>query len=514
LNSEIEKEVGELPPIRIVISYRREDTPGGAGRLRQDLGAHFGREQVFLDIDAIPPGVDWIEEIEKTVSTADVLLPVIGLHWLTVTDENGHRRLDDPNDVLRFEIETALHAAVRVIPIQLHGAPMPKTDQLPASLIGLTRRQSIRIDDEDWPHDVQKLVRALERIRGEKAEALQAKAVEREAAERAERERLEQEAAAREAAERERLEREQAEREEAKRLRLDQEQAEAGRVAQEPSELPLGAERAPASEREVDKPAPALTWSSRLALIGAVLVLLSFALSIADGDSVLKYLTHYSEWGVFFVYSPIELVPAALAAAAVSVALIRGRFRAALAGGTLLGVGMLVAASAVALLLFFDLDAAIDLVPLVGAVLLVASAGLLVRSSTGAAMAMRGDTFALSLGTAGAFLIFVSVFVEYEEGSSMAGVGMEYALEPVVAAGLIAVALLLFAVLRRPFIAAGLLLAVGALTALHDVGVIVAGAIGGSPLRAAGFIGLVGGVLAVAAGAHTYRSSTKALWRS
>jgi hypothetical protein len=114
LNSEIEKEVGKLPPIRIVISYRREDTPGGAGRLRQDLGAHFGRENVFLDIDTIPPGADWVEEIEGTVSSSDVLLPVIGLHWLTVTDENGQRRLDDPNDVLRFEIETALKTRVRV----------------------------------------------------------------------------------------------------------------------------------------------------------------------------------------------------------------------------------------------------------------------------------------------------------------------------------------------------------------------------------------------------------------
>jgi hypothetical protein len=226
LNSETEKEeIGDLPPIHVVISYRREDTPGGAGRLRQDLGAHFGRENVFLDIDAIPPGVDWVEEIEKTVSSSDVLLPVIGLHWLTVTDENGHRRLDDPDDVLRFEIETALKTRVRVIPIQLHGAPMPKADELPASLVGLTRRQSVRIDDEDWPHDVQKLVRALERMRREKAEVLRAKAAEREAAER---QPLEQKAAAR--SERERVERDAAER--AERQRLEQLAAERERTGE------------------------------------------------------------------------------------------------------------------------------------------------------------------------------------------------------------------------------------------------------------------------------------------
>jgi TIR domain len=157
-----------------VISYRRQDTPGGAGRLRESLAAHFGRENVFLDIDTIPPGVDWVEAIRKTVAASDALLPVIGMHWLTVTDENGRRRIDDPNDILRFEIESALESGVRVIPVQLHGAPMPSPDDLPESLAGLTRRQSIRIDDDDWHYDVQKLVRALESVQRDNADAARA----------------------------------------------------------------------------------------------------------------------------------------------------------------------------------------------------------------------------------------------------------------------------------------------------------------------------------------------------
>jgi TIR domain len=153
--------------IRIVISYRRQDTPGGAGRLRESLADRFGRDNVFLDIDAIPPGVPWRQAIEKTIQECNVLLPVIGVHWLSVADEQGGRRLDDPNDVLRFEIANALKAGVRIIPIQLHGAAMPGREELPEEIAGLADYQSIRIDDDDWRDDMRKLVRALERIRAE-----------------------------------------------------------------------------------------------------------------------------------------------------------------------------------------------------------------------------------------------------------------------------------------------------------------------------------------------------------
>jgi uncharacterized RDD family membrane protein YckC len=161
--------VDEKPSIKIVISYRRQDAPGAAGRLHDSLAAQFGRDNVFLDIDAIRPGVDWVEAIEKTISSSDVVLPLIGPYWLAVTDETGQPRLKDPNDVLRFEIESALKAGLRIIPIQVHGAPMPKPDQLPESLVGLTRRQSIRVDDDDYHEDVKKVVRALETIQREKA---------------------------------------------------------------------------------------------------------------------------------------------------------------------------------------------------------------------------------------------------------------------------------------------------------------------------------------------------------
>lgn len=162
----------EQATIRIVISYRRQDTPGGAGRLRESLAEHFGRENVFLDIDTIPPGVPWRKAIDKTISECDVLLPVIGMHWLSVTDEQGRRRLDQPDDVLRFEIASALSSGVKIIPVQLHGARMPGPDDLPDQIAELAEYQSIRIDDDDWPEDMKKLVRALNRIRDEKAGAV------------------------------------------------------------------------------------------------------------------------------------------------------------------------------------------------------------------------------------------------------------------------------------------------------------------------------------------------------
>jgi caspase domain-containing protein len=243
-----------------------------------------------------------------------------------------------------------------------------------------------------------------------------------------------------------------------------------------------------------------------LALAGAAAVLLSFVLPIAEGKSVLAYARHHSEWGVFFVYSPIELILGALGAAVLGFALLRSRIQAALAGGVLSAVGLLLAASSVALREFFGVDAAPNLVSIVGAILFVASGALLVSSSRRAPRGIH-DIRTVALAIVGAVLVFVSVFVEFELGSSMAGVGLEYSLEPLVAVGSIGAALVLATVLVRPLIAGGLLVAVGVLTALHDIGVIVAAVGGESPARTAGFIGLVGGVLAAAAGARLCRGA-------
>jgi TIR domain len=121
------------PPVpgRIFISYRREETAYPAGWLYDRLISRFGGGQVFKDIDSIQLGDDFVEVITRAVASCDVLLALIGNEWLTITDERGRRRLDDPDDFVRLEIEAALTREVRVIPILVDGARMPRVDQLP-----------------------------------------------------------------------------------------------------------------------------------------------------------------------------------------------------------------------------------------------------------------------------------------------------------------------------------------------------------------------------------------------
>src|SRR5690349_10570277 len=109
----------------IFVSYRRQDSSHLAGRLYDRLADRFGEDQVFMDVDTIEPGVDFAEEITRAVSACKVLLAVIGPNWLAATDERGCRRLDDPDDFVRLEIEAALARGVRVIPILADDAVMP-----------------------------------------------------------------------------------------------------------------------------------------------------------------------------------------------------------------------------------------------------------------------------------------------------------------------------------------------------------------------------------------------------
>jgi TIR domain len=129
-------------PGRIFISYRREDTAYPAGWLFERLAEHFGGDQVFKDVDSIELGDDFVEVITRAVGSCDVLLALIGDQWLTISDTHGRRRLDAPDDFVRVEIEAALTRNVRVIPILVDGAMMPRADQLPASLAMLARRNA------------------------------------------------------------------------------------------------------------------------------------------------------------------------------------------------------------------------------------------------------------------------------------------------------------------------------------------------------------------------------------
>src|SRR4029450_3169620 len=134
------------PQSRIFMSYRRDETDFPAGWLYDRLAAHFGHDEIFKDGDAREPGDDFGEVIARAVGSCDVLLALIGEYWVSITDSDGKPRLDDPDDFVRLEIEAALQRGVRVIPILVGDAAMPRADQLPETLRRLGRRAAVELD--------------------------------------------------------------------------------------------------------------------------------------------------------------------------------------------------------------------------------------------------------------------------------------------------------------------------------------------------------------------------------
>ena len=151
---------------KIFINYRRDDSAGYAGRLYDRLTAHFGPDHVFMDIDQIEPGEDFVEVIQEKLKAVQVAVALIGKQWLDITDAAGQRRLDNPEDWVRLEIEVLLARRIRVIPVLVGGAALPKSTQLPECLVPLTRRQAIEITDHRFHADADKLIKALEKIMG------------------------------------------------------------------------------------------------------------------------------------------------------------------------------------------------------------------------------------------------------------------------------------------------------------------------------------------------------------
>lgn len=148
----------------IFISYRREDSAGHSGRLFDKLRERFGKDRVFMDVSGIEPGVDFVEAIEKAVGSCDAFIVVIGKQWLSATDANGRRRLDNPEDFIRLELATALRRSIRVIPVLVQGATAPGSRNLPDDLKKLSRLQAHEISDNRWDFDVGTLIETLERV--------------------------------------------------------------------------------------------------------------------------------------------------------------------------------------------------------------------------------------------------------------------------------------------------------------------------------------------------------------
>jgi len=147
---------------RIFISYRRADSAGYAGRIYDRLTAHFGEDAVFMDVDTIEAGLDFVEVLQNAVQSCDVLVALIGQRWLTVKDENGERRLDNPEDFVRVEIAAALDRNIRVIPVLVDGTTMPRSTELPRNLKPLARRNALQVNHHSFNADAYRLISQLE----------------------------------------------------------------------------------------------------------------------------------------------------------------------------------------------------------------------------------------------------------------------------------------------------------------------------------------------------------------
>jgi len=148
---------------RITISYRRDDSFDITGRIYDRLAGHFGREAVFRDIDNIPPGADFRRHIDRVLDESDIVLAIVGPRWIGPDDEQ--RRLANPDDPVRLEIETALRKNKALIPVLVSRAVMPPPDELPDSLHDFGYLNAVQVDSgQDFDFHVCRLIRAVEAV--------------------------------------------------------------------------------------------------------------------------------------------------------------------------------------------------------------------------------------------------------------------------------------------------------------------------------------------------------------
>ena len=151
---------------KIFISYRRQDAQSAAGRIFDHLSASFAKSDVFMDVDSIEPGADFVALLEERMSQCEALIAVIGPNWTDVTDRDGNRRLSGRNDYVRLEIESALQRNILVVPVLVDGAKMPDESILPDPLKPLARRNAAVVSHHRFHDDTEKLSRFLARALG------------------------------------------------------------------------------------------------------------------------------------------------------------------------------------------------------------------------------------------------------------------------------------------------------------------------------------------------------------
>jgi hypothetical protein len=147
---------------KVFISYRREDAAGYAQAIYGQLERHLQRDHIFMDVDTVEPGVDFVTRIQQAVSECDVVIALIGNRWMGER-ENASPRIQDPQDFVHLEIATALSRNIRVIPVLVDGANMPSAEQLPLSLQPLVRRHALELSNTRFRFDLERVSQAVQK---------------------------------------------------------------------------------------------------------------------------------------------------------------------------------------------------------------------------------------------------------------------------------------------------------------------------------------------------------------
>jgi hypothetical protein len=147
----------------VFISYRRDDDAGMALALHSHLTRVLAEEQLFMDVeDGIPAGDDFVQVLEQRVSECRIMLVLIGKYWLRATNAAGERRLDNPEDFVRIEIESAIKTNKVVIPVLINDTEMPRSTELPDLMKPLARRQAVFTTTKRLRNDAAGLARILQ----------------------------------------------------------------------------------------------------------------------------------------------------------------------------------------------------------------------------------------------------------------------------------------------------------------------------------------------------------------
>lgn len=154
--------------MQIFVSYRRADSKYVVDRIRDRLIAAYGDDAVFRDIESIPLGQNFSNVLDEATATCNVMLVVIGPQWAGITDAQGNKRLFDPGDFTRIEVETGLaHKEILVIPVLVMNAMMPGPNDIPESMRDLLFRNAISVrNDPDFTPDMQRLIQGIDRFAG------------------------------------------------------------------------------------------------------------------------------------------------------------------------------------------------------------------------------------------------------------------------------------------------------------------------------------------------------------